>query len=477
MPAAIVVGSGPNGLAAAIELARHGVSVEVLEGGATPGGGCRTEELTLPGFRHDVCSTVQALATASPFFASIDLAARGVRLCVPEVAVAHPLDGGRAGAVVGSVDQTATALGADASRYRRMLAPLVADADRLLGHVLTVQRSIPVATRSVAQFSAVGVLPVSVVARGFSTPEARALLGGVAAHAMRPLTAPITTGFALALLVVAHTGGWPVVEGGSGRLTEALCDELERLGGTVRCNERVEDLGSLPPRAATLLDTSPDTLGSLATLPRRDASALARFAYGPGVCKVDWALSGPVPWTAEVCRRAGTVHVGGTFEEVAFAEREVDRGRHPAHPFCIVVQPCVMDPTRAPPGSHTLWAYCHVPNGSHVDMTAAIEQQVERFAPGFGDLVLARTTTMTTDLERTNPNHVGGDIGGGRATLRHALTGPTLRWNPYRTAVTGLYLCSSFTPPGAGVHGMCGVGAAAAVLRDLEITPRRSRRR
>ena len=347
MPDAVVVGAGPNGLAAAIVLARRGLRVEVIEGADSPGGGCRTAELTLPGYHHDVCSTVQALATASPFFRTVDLDAAGVRLRTPEVAFAHPLDGGRAGALSGSVDDTARELGDDARAYRRLLGPLVAHADDVLDEVLRPLRRFPRHPLAMARFGAVGAPPISLVARRFRTDEARGLLAGVAAHAKRPLTAPLTSAFALVLMLIAHTDGWPVIEGGSARLVDALVGELTAAGGSVRTGEWVTDLGELPRTGATLLDVSPRDLARLGgtRLPNRYRRALDAYRYGPAVCKVDWALSGPVPWAAEACRRAGTVHVGGTLEEVAAAESDVARGRHAERPFCIVVQPCVADPT------------------------------------------------------------------------------------------------------------------------------------
>lgn len=465
---AVVVGSGPNGLAAALELARKGVAVEVVEGAPTPGGGCRTSALTLPGFHHDVCSAVHPLASASPFFQSVDLAAHEVRLLSPEVAFAHPLDGGRAGAVVASVEQTATSLGPDAAAYRRLVGPFVADASVILPEVLKIMR-VPSHPVAMARFGLVGLQPMSRLVRRFETDEAQALLAGAAAHAVRPLTSPLTSAFGLLFLMTAHTVGWPVVEGGSARLVDALVASIEDAGGTVATGRWVTELAELGHPDATLLDTSPSALVALGgdRLPARYRAALARYPRGPGACKVDWALSGPVPWTAEVCRRAGTIHVGGTFEEIAAAEADVAAGRHPDRPFCLVVQPSVVDPTRAPAGCHTLWGYCHVPNGSTLDVTDAIESQIERFAPGFRDLVMARVTTTNPDAERVNPNYVGGDFSGGPSTIRYTLSRPTLRWNPYRTPARGLYLCSSYTPPGGGVHGMCGVGAAHAALADL----------
>lgn len=468
-PAAIVVGSGPNGLAAALTLARAGVAVEVIEGADTPGGGCRTQELTLPGFRHDVCSSVHPLAVASPFFRQADLAARGVRLRFPRVAFAHPLDGGRAAAVQGSVAETAQRLGADAAAYRRLFGPLVRDAEEIVPTVLAPLRSVPRHPVAMARFGLRGLLPASWLARRFSTDEGRALLAGVAAHAVRPLEAPLTGGFGLLFTTLAHSVGWPVVEGGSARLIDALTAELTALGGKISTGCWISSLDSLAPARAILLDVTPRQLIALAgdRLPSAYAGALRRFQYGPGICKVDWALAEPVPWAAGVCRETATVHLGGTLAEIARSESEVAAGRHPERPYCIVVQAGVADPTRAPAGQQTLWAYCHVPPGSTVDMTGRIEAQIERFAPGFRDLILARATTTSALVEQHNPNYVGGDINGGAATLRQTVVGATPRWNPYRTAIPGVYLCSSSTPPGGGVHGMCGAGAARTALADL----------
>ena len=473
---AIVVGAGPNGLAAAVILARAGLAVRVIEGAPTPGGGCRTQELTLPGFQHDVCSAVHPLAASSPFFQTIDLAALGATLRTPKVAFAHPLDGGRAAYVAGSVEETAGGLGADGPSYRRLLGPLVRDAPHTLPEILTpIGRSVPGHPLALARFGRDGVLPATLLARRFKTEEARGLLAGVAAHAMLPLSAPGTGGFGLTLTMIAHAVGWPLVEGGSARLIDALVAELTSLGGQVETGRWVRSLDSLPPARAVLLDVTPRQLAAIAggPIPGWQGKALARFRYGPGVCKVDWALSGPVPWEAAPCREAGTVHLGGTLAEVARSEEEVNAGQHAERPYCLVAQPGVVDPTRAPAGQHTLWGYCHVPSGSDVDMSGRIEEQIERFAPGFRDLILARSVRTATDMERYNPNYVGGDINSGAGTLAQTFCRPTPRWNPYKTPLTGVYLCGASTAPGGGVHGMCGDGAARAALADLGVkTPR-----
>lgn len=466
----MVVGSGPNGLAAALVLARTGLRVEVFEGMQSPGGGCRTEDLTLPGFHHDVCSTVQSMVSLSPFFAGLDLEKMGVRMCTPEIAFAHPLGGDRAAAVFGTVEETANGLDQDGAKYKRLMGPLVKAAPNLAANVLAPLRSFPKSPISMARFGLSGMPSATHFVRRFQGEDAKALMGGVSAHAMLSLDAPLTAAFGIFLTVTAHASGWPVIEGGSGRLVDALTSDLIDAGGIVHVGRWINAMDELPTARATLFDTSPEALVSITgeRLPASYRRAVARFEHAPGVCKVDWALSGPVPWLASECQRAGTVHVGGTFEEVASAEADVAAGRHPERPFCLVVQPSIVDPTRAPVGQATLWAYCHVPNGSTVDMTSRIEDQIERFAPGFKDLILARSTSTAMQGQEHNPNYVGGDINGGAGNLRQTLFRPAMRWNPYRTGAKGLYLCSASTPPGGGVHGMCGVGAAKTVLDDLK---------
>ena len=464
----VVVGSGPNGLAAALTLARAGRSVAVIEGADTVGGGCRTQELTLPGFHHDVCSAVHPMVLASPFFQQPGFEGLGAALRHPEVPFASPLDGGRAAVAHRSLAATVEGLGPDGPAYRRLLGPLVDRADDVFAGALGPLRSFPAHPVSMARFGLRGLPSVERLAARFGDDGARALLAGVAAHSTLPLNAPLTGAFGLLLALTAHTVGWPVVAGGSATIARSVADRLVEAGGTVTTGRWVADLDDLPTSTAVVLDTSPAGLVALAgdRLPDRYRAALRRFRYGPGVCKVDWALSGPVPWTAEACRRTATVHLGGTLAEVARSEAEVHAGRHPERPYAIVVQPGVADPDRAPAGQAVLWAYCHVPPGSTVDRAAAIEAQIERFAPGFVDLVLARSVRTAADVGRHNPNLVGGDIGGGLPSLRQTVFRPTIGWNPYRTPLDGVYLCSASTPPGGGVHGMCGVHAARTVLHD-----------
>jgi phytoene dehydrogenase-like protein len=466
---AVVVGSGPNGLAAAVTLTAAGLRVLVIEGAATVGGGCRTQELTLPGFRHDVCSAAHPLALASPFFRRFDLAQRGVRFGWPEVEFAHPLDGGRAGVATRSVAETASKLGQDEAAYLRLFGPLTKHADAVVAAVLSTMRRPPADPAAVARYALLGLRSASHVAARFNTQEARGLFAGVATHAMMPLDRPPTAGLGLLLGTLAHAGGWPIVIGGSAGITGAMADYIRSGGGRVETEWWVRSLAELPHARAVLLDVSPRALLSLAgdRLPARYASQLRRFRYGSGVFKADFALAGPVPWTNEDCRRAGTLHVGGSFEEIAAAEAETAAGRHPARPYVLVVQPGVADSTRAPDGQQVVWTYCHVPAGSTQDMTSRIEAQVERFAPGFGQLVLARSTKTAAEEEAQNPNYIGGDIASGLVSIAQTFARPVPRLNPYRTPLPGIYLCSSSTPPGPGVHGRCGELAAFSALREV----------
>jgi phytoene dehydrogenase-like protein len=464
---AVVVGAGPNGLAAAIELARNGRSVHLIEGSERIGGGTRTSELTLPGFRHDVCSAVHPLALGSPFLRTLPLGDYGLELALPPVQAAHPLDDGTAVILQRSLAETAEGLGVDARAYRALVGGFAREWDRLAEFVLAPQTRPPHAPLLAARFGALGALPADLCARTvFRTPQARALLGGIAAHAMRPLSAPGTTAFALVLLALGHACGWPVARGGSEQIAMAMGAYLQSLGATIEVGRPIATLEELPASRAVLLDVTPRQLLAIAgdALPARYRSALARYRYGPGVFKVDYALSGPVPWTAPAVRAAGTVHIAGRLREIVASERAVARGPTGPRPYVLAAQQSLVDPTRAPAGSHTLWAYCHVPNGSSVDMTQAIERQIERFAPGFGELVLARATRGPAELQAENPNYVGGDINGGLASLWQVFARPALRVNPYATPDPRLLLCSSSTPPGGGVHGMCGFHAARAAL-------------
>jgi phytoene dehydrogenase-like protein len=455
---AVVVGSGPNGLAAALVLARAGRQVTVLEGEETLGGGCRSAELTLPGFVHDTCSTVHSLALASPLLRGLPF-----DLVHPEVPLAHPLDDGTAVLLHRSVEETAAGLGVDERAYARALGPLVREARPLFEQVLGPPRP-PRHPLLLARFARDGLRPAG--RSRFRGERARALLAGVSAHSMLPLSAPASAAFGLVLAIGAHAVGWPVARGGSQQIADALADEVRRLGGTVETGRRVGSLAELGDASPVLLDVTPRGLLALAgdRLPGLYRRRLDRFRYGPGVFKLDWALDGPIPWAAPEVARAGTVHLGGTLGELAASEAAVNRGEHAERPFVLLVQASLFDPTRAPAGRHSAWAYCHVPHGSTRDMTAEIEGQVERFAPGFTRLIAARSKMDSAEVQRRNPNYVGGDINGGAQDLRQLFTRPVARANPYTTPLPGVFLCSSSTPPGGGVHGMCGYWAARAAL-------------
>jgi phytoene dehydrogenase-like protein len=469
MPDAIVVGAGPNGLAAAIELARAGLSVRVLEAADTVGGGARSAELTLPGFVHDVCSAIHPLGVASPFLRTLPLAEYGVEWIEPSAALAHPFDDGTAALLERSPEAAAPTLGDDDRRWRRLFAPLVRDADGLFEDVLAPLH-MPAHPFALAGFSVRAAPPATLLARlCFRGERARGLFAGLAAHSMLPLERPPSAAFGLTLGLLGHAVGWPLARGGSQRLSDGLASYLRALGGEIETGRRVESLAELGGTRTVLLDVTPRGLLELAgdRLPDGYRRRLERYRYGPGVFKLDWALDGPIPWQAEECGRAATVHLGATLEEIAASESAPGRGEIAERPYVLLAQQSLFDPTRAPAGRHTTWAYCHVPNGSSVDMTEAIERQVERFAPGFRERILARSARGPAEFERYNANYVGGDINGGAASLTQLFTRPVARVSPYTTPLPGVFLCSSSTPPGGGVHGMCGYHAARAALREL----------
>jgi phytoene dehydrogenase-like protein len=465
---AVVVGSGPNGLVAAITLARAGWGVTVLEAADRPGGGMRSAELTLPGVVHDVCSAIHPLAAGSPAMRDLPLEDHGLRWIHPDVPLAHPLDDGPAALLHRTVADTAADLRGDAGAYRRLLDPLVRDGLDLSDALLSPLTLPPRHPAALARFGLVGIRSARGLASArFESDAARALFAGMAAHSILSLRQPITAGYGLMLAVLAHVVGWPLAEGGSQRLADALVSLLEKEGGRLECGHRVRSLADLPPSRAVLLDVSPAQALDLAgdRFPPRYRKALGRYRYGPGVCKVDWALDGPIPWADTACARAGTVHLGGTMEEIVDAEDEVQAGRHPERPFVLLAQQSLFDPTRAPEGVHAVWAYCHVPNGSTVDMTDRIEAQVERVAPGFRDRILARHAMTPAAMQEHDENYIGGEINGGAADLRQFVARPVLGLHPWRTPEPGVFLCSASTPPGGGVHGMCGWHAAHDVLR------------
>ncbi len=464
---AVVVGSGPNGLAAAITIAREGRSVLVMESAPTVGGGMRSSELTLPGFVHDVCSAIHALAVVSPFFDDVPLEDHGLEWIYPPAAVAHPLPNGEAAIGWRSVEKTAEGLGADRAAYLRLFGPLSANGEKILAHVLGPFRP-PRHPWVMSRFGWSAVRSaVGLASSHFQTELARGLFAGHAAHSVMPLENKLTAAVGLMLGITMHVGGWPVARGGSQQIADAMVRYLQSLGGEVVVNCEVTSLGELPSCSAILLDVAPQHLGRIAgdELPAGFRRKLDRYRFGPGAFKLDWALSDPIPWNNDHCGQAATVHVGGTLDEVAAAERAPWQGTHAESPFVLVAQQSLFDSQRAPSGQHTGWGYCHVPNGSDLDMTEQIEAQIERFATGFRDCILKRHVTSPADFQSYNANYVGGDITGGVMDIRQLFTRPTARIVPYSTPNRRIFICSASTPPGAGVHGMCGYFAARAALR------------
>jgi phytoene dehydrogenase-like protein len=485
---AIVIGSGPNGLAAAITVAQKGRSVIVLEAQPTLGGGARTAELTLPGFQHDLCSAIHPMAVASPFFRSLPLADHGLQWIHPPAPLAHPLDDGTAAVLErpvgqapsppsapeelrelwrGSLDATCATLGPDAAAYRRLMEPLLASSEALFHDALR-PLGIPRHPLLLARFGLRAIRSARALANSyFRGREAKALLAGLAGHAILPLDHTLSAAVAVMLGLAGHAVGWPLPRGGSQSITDALVSYLKSIGGEVLDNCRVDSLADLPPARAYFFDTSPRAMANICSdkLPASFRRKLERYRYGPGVFKLDWALSQPIPWRAPECSRAGTLHLGGTLDEIAASEQQVFDGKHPDKPYVLLAQQSLFDPTRAPHGKHTGWAYCHVPAGSTVDMTEAIERQVERFAHGFRDCILARNKLNTADIQHHNANYIGGDIACGSMTLLQTFLRPTARL--YTTSNAAIFICSSASPPGPGVHGLCGSFAAQAALRTV----------
>ncbi len=466
---AVVVGAGPNGLAAAITLLEAGRSVLVLEAQQTVGGGARSAALTLPGFVHDICSAIHPLGAGSPFFRRLPLEKYGLQWIAPPAAAAHPLDDGTVVMLMPSLEETARNLGTDELAYHRLMNPLVADWPKLAEAFLGPLR-LPRHPLTMARFGLLALQPAHFLARtAFRGERARALFAGMGAHSIMSLYRSPTAAFGLMLGVLAHVVGWPLPRGGSQQIANALASYLQALGGEIRVGFPVRSLDELPPSRAVLLDITPAQLVRIAgdRLPAGYQRQLRSYRYGPGAFKIDLALDGPIPWKAPECMRAGTVHLGGDLQEIAEAEHRVWRGEHPERPFVLLAQQSLFDPARAPEGHHTVWAYCHVPNGSPFDMTEAIERQIERFAPGFRDRIIGRVATGPAALEAYNENYIGGDINGGVQDLAQLFTRPVPRPVPYSTPLRGIYLCSSSTPPGGGVHGMCGYHAARVALRDV----------
>ncbi len=469
MSSAIVVGSGPNGLAAAARLARAGLDVTVLEASDAIGGGTRSSEMIVAGLVHDHCSAVHPLAAGSPFLAGLNLASDGLTWLQPEVDCAHPLDDGSAGALYRSIERTAEVLGSDGQRWRRVFEPMASRFDALFADASQPILRVPRHPLTLARFGAGAMLPATTSARAWRTEEAKALWAGVAAHAFSRLDRPMTSAVGLMLIVSAHAKGWVVAEGGSQAIADALAADIERHGGRIETGVRVTSVDDLPHSDVLMLDVSPSIAAGLLgdRLPKRVARSYRRFRHGPGAFKVDFAIEDGVPWTAPAARQAGTVHLGGSLDEVVATEEAIQRGAMPERPFVLVGQQYLADPTRSVGNIHPLWTYAHVPHAYTGDATDAITAQIERFAPGFRERIIGTAVRSTTEMSMYNPNYVGGDVIGGASSLKQLLFRPRFAVDPYFTGIPGTYLCSASTPPGAGAHGMCGANAAARALARL----------
>jgi phytoene dehydrogenase-like protein len=465
---AIVVGSGPNGLAAAISLQQAGLCVLLIEAKKTIGGGMRSEELTLPGFVHDVCSAIHPMAASSPFFKTLPLEKHGLQLINPQIPLAHPFDDGGAAVFHQSMQRTAEGLSEDRQSYLKLMTPIVNDWPQI-SHDVLASLHFPKHPFAVARFGLDAITSARHMVKRFVSRQAKALWMGMAAHAMQSLSRATTSSIALVLMAAGHSVGWPLAKGGSSAIAKALCSYFISLGGVVQTDFYVRSLSQLPSSHALLFDVAPRQLLEIAG--HKFSSfykwQLRRYRYGMGVFKIDWALDQPIPFVGEGCRQAGTLHLGNTADEIVASEELTSQGKHAEDPFVLLAQQSLSDPSRAPEGKHTAWAYCHTPNGSTLDMTTAIEKQVERFAPGFRDIILARHTMNSAEMEEYNVNYVGGDINGGLMNVGQLFARPALRLSPYKTSAKGIYICSSSTPPGGGVHGMCGYHAAKKVLKEI----------
>jgi phytoene dehydrogenase-like protein len=466
---ALIIGSGPNGLAAAITLAQAGLSVAIFEAKNTIGGGTRSGELTLPGFTHDICSAVHPLGIGSPFFQSLPLEKHGLQWIHPFIPLAHPFDDGMAAVLSKSIEATCKTLNGDASQYKKLIEPFVKNWDRLASDIFAPLHfpKHPILMTHFAYFALRSAHGLS--SSLFKSKQAQAFFAGLSAHAIMPLTKPLTAAFGLILAILGHTVGWPFPQGGSQKIANALASFFLSLKGKIYTGVNVENLEDLPSTRVILCDLSPKQFLKIGKkhLPLKYYSQLEKYRYGPGVFKIDWALNAPIPWKAKECLQAGTIHIGGNFEEIVESEKKVWENKYTKKPYIILAQPSLFDPSRAPPTYHTAWGYCHVPNGSDRDMTEEIENQIERFAPNFKDCILARSTRTAKEMENYNPNYVGGDINGGVQDIYQLFTRPSKQLIPYSTPLKGVYLCSSSTPPGGGVHGMCGYYAALIALKQI----------